>query len=179
MKSYHFFNIPVVFAIVVCMQSCATPPKDEAIGGAGMLGGTASPSAAVQSAPIRSDVLYLPDTPGAHQKAAKIEEVLRFRQQVVFRNLDTSHIQHLVPVRKIPPRYPSSLASKGVAGSVTVTFIVDDKGEVSEAAVEASTHPDFVTPALQMIQQWRFQPATYDGIPIRSIVTLPVEFFPK
>jgi len=68
------------------------------------------------------------------------------------------------------------LREKGVGGTVTVVFIVDEHGKVAEEAVVESANSFFDAAALRAVKKWRFTPATYDGIPIRSIVDVPITF---
>ncbi|MHC4261602.1 MAG: energy transducer TonB, partial [Planctomycetota bacterium] len=39
----------------------------------------------------------------------------------------------------------------------------DEKGRVSQAKVQTSSHPVFERPALTAIRQWRFEPAKRNG----------------
>ena len=153
--------------VAIVASSCAGPPVSAPRG---------RTPAEAESPALRSDVLYLPDTPAGHQNASRLKDVLHFRQEVVFRDLDPSRLRHLDAIHRVPPTYPSSLLGYRKDGSVTLVFIVDEQGRVAEAAISKSTHPDFEAPALSMIQTWRFQPATYDGVPIRNVVELPVVF---
>lgn len=124
----------------------------------------------------RSDVLYLPDTPSGHQRAERIKSVYGLKQKIVFQSLDSHRKDLLVPIECIAPAYPKMLREKGVGGTVTVVFIVDEHGKVAEEAVVESANSFFDAAALRAVKKWRFTPATYDGIPIRSIVDVPITF---
>ena len=81
-----------------------------------------------------------------------------------------------VPVRTVPPDVPTSFIRGGVAGLVTMNFLVDDKGNVQEPTVVKSTHHELEEPALKAIRKWRFKPARKDGNPVAVRVTIPMRF---
>ncbi len=62
-------------------------------------------------------------------------------------------------------------------GSVTIIFVVDERGRVAQAAVQSSDDPIFERPALAAIKQWRFEPARRKGEPVsfrlRQKITFP------
>ena len=61
------------------------------------------------------------------------------------------------------PLYPSDLRGKKVEGVVTVVFIVDAAGKVTNPRVERSTHPSFDKPALEAVRKWKFEAAVRAG----------------
>lgn len=72
------------------------------------------------------------------------------------------------------PVYPSNL--KSVEGVVTLLFIVDESGKVTNARVEKSTHPDFEKPALDAVRQWKFEPAIKGGKRVSCKMKAPIRF---
>lgn len=81
-----------------------------------------------------------------------------------------------VPVRTPPPQYPPNLKREGVAGIVTVAIVVDEKGAVTEAAINKSSNPAFDEPSLEAVKKWKFKPATKDKQAIPSKVIVPLHF---
>jgi periplasmic protein TonB len=81
-----------------------------------------------------------------------------------------------VPVRTPPPQYPSSLKREGVAGVVTVAIIIDEKGNVTSATINKSSHAEFEAPSLDAVRKWRFKPAMKDNQAIASRVIVPLHF---
>ena len=81
-----------------------------------------------------------------------------------------------VPVRMPPPEVPGKFASSGSVGLVTVTFTVDDKGNVVEPSVVKSSHAELKQPALAAVKKWRFKPAKKDGVAVSIKVTIPIKF---
>jgi protein TonB len=74
------------------------------------------------------------------------------------------------------PRYPRELRSRGVDGSVTVAFVVDREGRVTNAKVERSTSPAFERPALEAVKQWTFEPGTRKGEKVQFHLRVPITF---
>lgn len=62
-----------------------------------------------------------------------------------------------------PGPVPGSKARAVGKGRVTVIFIVNKDGRVTNPKVKQSTHPAFEQPALNAIKQWRFEPGRRDG----------------
>lgn len=81
-----------------------------------------------------------------------------------------------VPVRTVAPDIPPSFAHAGTSGLVTVSFTVDEKGNVQDAAIVKSSHPELEEPALKAIRKWRFKPARKDGNPVAMHVAIPIKF---
>lgn len=81
-----------------------------------------------------------------------------------------------VPVRTVPPEIPISFMRSGESGLVTVSFTVDEKGQVQNAAVEKSSARELEEPALKAIRKWRFKPAMKEGNPVAVRVSIPLKF---
>ena len=81
-----------------------------------------------------------------------------------------------VPVRTVMPQIPASFSRTGSSGLVTVSFLVDEKGLVQQAAVEKSSDPELNEPALLAIRKWRFKPARKEGTPVAMRVSIPIKF---
>jgi TonB family protein len=128
------------------------------------------------SSPVRGDVLYLPDTPSSRENAEHIRKLYHFQQEIIFRNLDRAHLTNPKRGKMVPPQYPASFSERRIGGSVKVIFIVDEHGRVAEAAVVSSTDPLLEASALGAVRKWQFRPATYDGIPIRTLMDQVISF---
>jgi protein TonB len=81
-----------------------------------------------------------------------------------------------VPVRTVPPVYPSELRKDGVSGIVTVKCTIDEQGNVTDPEVAKSTNPAFDEPALDALRKWKFKPAQMDGKPVPQKVSIPIKF---
>lgn len=77
------------------------------------------------------------------------------------------------------PSIPSNFRKKGKF-SVTLSFIVDEKGDIREASVEKSSgEPDLDRVAIKAIQSWKFTPPTLEGVKVkvrnRQVFTFVIE----
>jgi TonB family protein len=77
------------------------------------------------------------------------------------------------------PLYPSEMRGKKLEGTVTLLFIVDATGKVSEPRVEQSSHPAFERPALEAVRQWKFEPAVKGGRRVSCKMRVPIRFQPS
>ena len=85
----------------------------------------------------------------------------------------------LIPAKaisQVPPVYPYAMSRYGFRGEVVIDFWVDEQGQVRNAAVVQSDNPAFDEPALKALRQWKFQPATQDGRPVKVRQRLPMVF---
>jgi len=60
--------------------------------------------------------------------------------------------------------------------TVHVIFTVDESGRVEAALVQRSTDPLFDGAALAAVKQWKFEPGTRGGQPVRFRMRVPVTF---
>lgn len=76
------------------------------------------------------------------------------------------------------PVYPAVLAQSGVAGEVSLRYIVgvDGKVESESIVVLAATRGEFIAPAMEAIRQSRFTPARRRGVAVRQLVEQKVKF---
>lgn len=74
--------------------------------------------------------------------------------------------------------YPRLLLEAGVAGRVTLQFIVDTAGLVEPTSIEvvATTHEAFAGAAREGILEARFVPARYGGHTVRQLSKMPISF---
>jgi protein TonB len=75
-----------------------------------------------------------------------------------------------------PPSYPSEMRGKKVEGVVTLIFLVDASGKVTNPRIEKSTHPAFERPALDAVRQWKFEPAIKGGRRVGCKMRVPIRF---
>ena len=79
------------------------------------------------------------------------------------------------PVRQVPPEYPAELREWRGEGRVLARVLVTAEGRVREVvAEEIEGDRAFVRPTLHAIWQWRFTPATCDGVPFEIAVSIPM-----
>ncbi len=81
-----------------------------------------------------------------------------------------------VPVRTIAPKFPDEMRRAGNSGLVTVSCLIDEKGNVTEPKVVKASNEAFSGPAIEALSKWKFKPAKKDGAPVAIRVNIPVQF---
>ncbi len=81
----------------------------------------------------------------------------------------------LKALKTVPPEYPQAALSKGVAGSVLLSFTVDARGDTRDVQVLQSTPAGvFDRAAVSAVKRWRYAPVIVDGnaveVPTRTLV---------
>jgi protein TonB len=77
------------------------------------------------------------------------------------------------------PAYPADMRGKKVEGVVTVIFVVESTGKVSDLKVESSNNPSFERPAMEAIRRWKFDPGLKAGHPVSCKMRVPIRFQPS
>jgi len=81
-----------------------------------------------------------------------------------------------VPVRTVAPKFPEEMRRNGSAGLVTVSCLIDEKGNVTDPKVVKSSNDAFSEPALDALKKWKFKPAKKNGEAVAIRVSIPVQF---
>jgi protein TonB len=84
-----------------------------------------------------------------------------------------------VPVRTVPPVFPEDMRRDGVSGVVTVSILIDEKGNVQEPKVVKTSHEAFSQPAMDALAKWKFKPAKQAGEAVAMRVSIPIQFTNK
>ncbi len=74
-----------------------------------------------------------------------------------------------------PPEYPKAARDAGVQGVVKIMVLVDTTGAPVDTRVVRSI-PELDAAALDCVRRWRFKPLTWQGVPCRYRVLVPVLF---
>jgi protein TonB len=83
----------------------------------------------------------------------------------------------LIPLVRVPPRYPRRAARRQVEGFVNVEFTIAKDGSVQDPVIIASAPSQvFDKAALQAILQWKFKPRTRAGKPVASRASQRIDF---
>jgi TonB family protein len=80
------------------------------------------------------------------------------------------------PITRVPPVYPPSMKANGMNGDVYLELTIDKKGDVSNVAILKSSSPAFEENAVQTMLKWKFQPATIDNVPCKSVARIQLTF---
>ncbi len=71
---------------------------------------------------------------------------------------------NVIPLVRIPPRYPMRAARRKIEGWVKVEFTITENGTVRDAdVVESQPSAIFDRAALRAIRKWKFKPKVIDG----------------
>ncbi len=82
-----------------------------------------------------------------------------------------------VTLRAVEPAYPRAAARNRVEGSVTLEFMIDRSGTVSEITViAAKPRGVFEKSAIEALRKWRFKPRVVDGEPVVTRARQTLEF---
>lgn len=72
------------------------------------------------------------------------------------------------PTRRRAPDYPVRARAKGVTGYVVLNLLIDESGDVVNIKVlESKPSGEFEEAAKAAVKSWKFQPASYQGEPVR------------
>jgi protein TonB len=83
----------------------------------------------------------------------------------------------VMPLVRIPPRYPRAAARRGIEGVVTVSFTITKDGRVKDAKVIKATPENvFDQAAIKAIEQWKFKAKIVDGVAVERQATQEIEF---
>ena len=81
-----------------------------------------------------------------------------------------------VPVKAVPPVYPPEMLRAGTSGLVSVTVLIDEKGDVVAREIAKSTRREFEEAALTAVKKWKFKPAKKAGAAVKARMVLPIQF---
>lgn len=74
------------------------------------------------------------------------------------------------------PRYPEQARQEGINGVVVMDCVITEDGSVRDVKVVNSNAHILSEAAVEAVEQWTFEPATLDGIPVAIRYTLTVRF---
>lgn len=81
------------------------------------------------------------------------------------------------PVQRAPLEYPARAKSKEIEGYVVLSLLINKSGKIEEARViEASPQGVFENSALRSIKRWNFEPAYFNGKPVKSWANQTIRF---
>lgn len=68
------------------------------------------------------------------------------------------------------------MKNAGIAGEVTVEFVVDHTGRVQNTVATKSSRREFETAAVAAVSGWKFLPRVQNGSAVDSRMTVPIVF---
>jgi TonB family protein len=79
---------------------------------------------------------------------------------------DDPDVVAAVAVRQDMPRMPAMVTAQA-HGRGILEIVVDQKGRVTSAAIRESVHPIYDNLVLTAARDWKYQPATFEGQPVK------------
>ena len=88
---------------------------------------------------------------------------------------DSSEVSAPGPLRKVDPKYPPTLINEHVEGEVVLYAVIRRDGSVDSIQLVRGIDEQLDANAMQALSQWKFRPATKQGIPVEleAIVHIP------
>ncbi len=121
-----------------------------------------------------------PPPPENVRPAAGIITIPGDRDMSRFRGIEVFDLSKLdqQPVAKFQarPQYPFEMRRAGIAGEVTVDFIVDSHGDVQNAYAIKSSQREFEAAAVQAVSKWKFKPGRKGGRDVNTHMQVPIVF---
>lgn len=84
--------------------------------------------------------------------------------------------QQPVPKLQGRPQYPFEMRRAGIAGEVTVDFIVDQNGDVQNSYALKSSQHEFEAEAVKAVSRWKFKPGRKSGRNVPTHMQVPIVF---
>lgn len=78
-------------------------------------------------------------------------------------------------LHSVAPNYPSAARAAGISGNVVIVAHLDKMGDVASMKV-VSGPATLQAAAMSALRSWKYQPATLDGVPIATDVTVTIKF---
>ena len=79
-------------------------------------------------------------------------------------------------VYKEEPRYSDAAEAAKVEGTVALRTVIGKGGMAENIKVIRKLHPDLDANAVECVKKWRFEPGMRDGMPVRVLATIEVNF---
>jgi protein TonB len=79
-------------------------------------------------------------------------------------------------VHYVEPAFSANSKEAFVEGTVKISTVVTLEGKASDSRVVSGLNAEEDRTALEALKQWRFQPGTKDGKPVKVRVTVEVDF---
>jgi hypothetical protein len=116
--------------------------------------------------------------PNAASAASEIAKMVDTRQIFTAAQVDITARQD--SARRVRPMYPDALYDAQISGSVMVEFIVTATGEIDSDRISVvfATHPGFVEPVRQALEDAVYVPAMRGGFPVHQVVLHEFQFVP-
>ena len=79
-------------------------------------------------------------------------------------------------VKRVMPRYPEQEQQSHVEGTVSIDALIGKDGSVSQLRIVSGVTPGLNKASLDAVQQWRYEPATCNGVALDIEAVLTVNY---
>ena len=80
------------------------------------------------------------------------------------------------PTYRVDPEYDNAARKKKIQGVVVLSIIVTKEGRAADVKVVKSLTSGLDKQAIKAVSQWRFEPATKDGVPVAVRLAVETDF---
>lgn len=91
----------------------------------------------------------------------------------------SSNISGPAPLRKIDPKYPPALINERVEGEVVLYAVIRRDGSVDSIQLVRGIDEQLDANAMAALSQWKFRPATKQGVPVELEAIVHIPFHPR
>ena len=88
----------------------------------------------------------------------------------------TGNVQKPVTIHEVAPQYTEEARKARIQGSVILQAIIDKGGDVERVEVLKGLPIGLSEASVEAVKQWRFEPATLDGKPVKVYFNLTINF---
>ena len=81
------------------------------------------------------------------------------------------------PIRRITPVYPEQCKKDKIEGTVILEIEINAEGNVIDARVLKSDHPDLDEAAMEAIKKWKYEPVLKEGKPVPVVFAVAINFW--
>jgi protein TonB len=91
-------------------------------------------------------------------------------------NADEPGVTLPVALRQDIPRVPTTIAAQARQRGL-LEVVIDEQGRVTNLAMRLSIHPMYDPQLLAAAREWRYKPASVDGVPVkfRKVIQITVD----
>ncbi|MDH4220798.1 MAG: energy transducer TonB, partial [Candidatus Aminicenantes bacterium] len=75
------------------------------------------------------------------------------------------------------PVYPEKCKKEKIEGTVVLEIKIDAEGNVIDAKILKSVHPDIDKAAMEAIKKWKYKPVLKDGKPVPVVFAVTINFW--
>jgi TonB family protein len=91
-------------------------------------------------------------------------------------NEETGSLTRPRKISGAPPQFPSAARQPGLTGNAIVEAIIDETGHVTNVRLLKNLSPGLDLAAMDAVCGWRYEPATFEGKPVKVYYSLTVNY---